>query len=212
MRKKGMNMKIVPGDMARKDFYNMLMAAIHPRPIAWVSTVGADGVFNLAPFSFFQAVSAKPPVVCFSVASKRDGRIKDTLRNVESGKDFVLNTVNEDLAEVMNQTSAEYPPEVDEFKETGLTPIKSDLVKSPRVAESSINMECQVNQIIQYGQSPEFGNLIIGDVVCMHVKDEYCVDGQVDGWKLNNIGRLWGKYYCRITDTFEMTMPGPFPK
>ena len=203
-------MKINPEELTRQDFYNTLLAAINPRPIAWVSTVGEDGIFNLAPFSFFQAVSAKPPIVCFSVASKRDGRKKDTLRNVESGRDFVLNTVNEDLAEVMNQTSAEYPPEVDEFKETGLTALKSDLVKSPRVAESPVNLECQVEQIIQFGQSPEFGNLIIGTVVRMHVKDDYCVDGKIDGWKLMNIGRLWGKYYCRITDTFEMTMPPPY--
>jgi flavin reductase (DIM6/NTAB) family NADH-FMN oxidoreductase RutF len=205
-------MKVDPKDMDRKDFYNTLLAALNPRPIAWVSTVGEDGVYNLAPFSFFSAVSAKPAVVCFAVASKRDGKKKDTLRNVESGMDFVLSTVNEDLAEAMNQTSAEYPPEVDEFKETGLTPIKSDLVKSPRVAESPINMECKVNQIIQFGQSPEFGSLIIGDVLRMHVKDEYYVDGKIDSWKLKNIGRLWGKYYCRITDIFEMTMPGPWPK
>jgi len=205
-------MKIDPHEMARKDFYNTLLAALNPRPIAWVSTVAENGVFNLAPFSFFQAVSAKPPIVCFSVASKRDGKKKDTLRNAESGKDFVINTVNEELAELMNQTSAEYPPEVDEFKETGLTPIKSELVKSPRVGESPVNMECQVSQIIQFGESPEFGSLIIGEVVCMHVRDEYCTDGDVDGWKLMNIGRLWGKYYCRLTDTFEMTMPGPFPK
>ena len=205
-------MKIDPREMARKDFYNVLLAALNPRPIAWVSTVGEDGVFNLAPFSFFQGISAKPPIVCFSVASKRDGEKKDTLRNAESGEDFVINTVNEELAELMNQTSAEYPPEVDEFKETGLTPIKSELVKSPRVAESPVNMECQVNQIIQFGESPEFGSLIIGEVVCMHVKDEFCVNGEVDGWKLMNIGRLWGKYYCRLTDTFEMTMPGPWPK
>lgn len=203
-------MKLDPRQMERKDFYNMLMAALNPRPIAWVSTVGEDGVFNLAPFSFFQAVSAKPPVICFSVASKRDGRKKDTLRNVEWAKDFVLNTVNEDLAKLMNLTSTEFPPEVDEFREAGLTPLKSELVKSPRVAESPINMECQVDQIIQFGQSPEFSSLIIGNVVRMHVKDEFCVDGQVDGWKLMNIGRLWGKYYCRITDTFEMTMPGPY--
>jgi flavin reductase (DIM6/NTAB) family NADH-FMN oxidoreductase RutF len=203
-------MKLDPRDLERKDFYNMLMAALNPRPIAWVSTVGKDGVFNLAPFSFFQAVSAKPPVVCFSVASKRDGRKKDTLCNIEWGKDFVLNSVNEDLAKAMNLTSTEFPPEMDEFKEAGLTPLKSELVKSPRVAESPINMECQVNQILQFGQSPEFSSLIIGNVVRLHVKDQYCVDGEVDGWKLMNIGRLWGKYYCRITDTFEMTMPGPY--
>lgn len=203
-------MNLDPREMQRKDFYNMLMAVLNPRPIAWVSTVGENGVFNLAPFSFFQAVSAKPPVVCFSVASKRDGRKKDTLCNVEWAKDFVLNTVNEDLAAAMNLTSTEFPPEVDEFREAGLTPLKSELVKAPRVAESAINLECQVDQIIQFGQSPEYGNLIIGNVVRMHAKEEYCVDGQVDGWKLNNIGRLWGKYYCRITDTFEMTMPPPY--
>jgi len=203
-------MKIDPMSMKRQDFYHMLWAAINPRPIAWVSTVGEDGVFNLAPFSFFQGISAKPPVVCFSVASKMDGQKKDTLRNVESGKDFVINTVNEDLAEVMNQTSTEYPPDIDEFKEAGLTAVKSDVVKSPRVGESPVNMECQVRQILQFGQSPEFGCLIIGDVVRMHFKDEFFVDGQIDTSKINNIGRLWGKYYCRITDTFEMVMPGPY--
>lgn len=203
-------MKFDPREMERKDFYNMLLAALNPRPIAWVSTVGENGVFNLAPFSFFQPISAKPPVVCFSVASKRDGRKKDTLCNIEWAKDFVLNTVNEDLAKAMNLTSTEFPPEVDEFEEAGLTPLKSDLVKAPRVAEALVNMECQVDQILQFGQSPEFANLIIGNVVRMHVKDECWVDGGVDGWKLMNIGRLWGKYYCRITDTFEMKMPPPY--
>ena len=126
---KGVDMKIDPEGMARQDFYHMLLAALNPRPIAWVSTVGEDGVYNLAPFSFFSAVSAKPAVICLSVASKRDGQKKDTLRNIESGMDFVLNTVNGDLAEAMNQTSAEYPPEVDEFQEVGLTPLESDMVK-----------------------------------------------------------------------------------
>ena len=203
-------MKIDPVGMARQDFYHMLLAGLNPRPIAWVSTVGEDGVYNLAPFSFFSAVSAKPAVVCLSVASKRDGQKKDTLRNIESGMDFVINTVNEDLAEAMNKTSTEYPPEVDEFKEVGLTPVESDLVKSPRVAESPLNIECQVNQILQFGESPEFSHLIVGDVRRLHVKDKFFIDGKIDGSKLNNIGRLWGKYYCRLTDLFEMTMPGPY--
>ena len=200
-------MKIDPGGMARQDFYHMLLAVVNPRPIVWVSTVAEDGVYNLAPFSFFSAVSAKPAVVCLSLGSKRDGQKKDTLRNIESGRDFVLNTVNEGLAEAMNQTSGEYPPEVDEFKEVGMTPLASDMVKSPRVAESAINIECQVNQILQFGESPEFAHLIIGDVRRVHVKDEFFDDGKIDGSKLKNIGRLWGKYYCRLTDLFEMTMP-----
>ena len=200
-------MKIDPAGMARQDFYHMLLAALNPRPIAWVSTVSENGIYNLAPFSFFSAVSAKPAVVCLSVASKRDGQKKDTLRNIESGRDFVLNTVNEDLAAAMNQTSAEYPPEVDEFKEVGLTPLASDMVKSPRLAESPVNIECQVNQILQFGESPEFSHLIVGDVRRVHVKDDLFIDGTIDGSKLKNIGRLWGKYYCRLTDLFEMTMP-----
>lgn len=186
-----------------------MLLAINPRPIAWVSTVGEDGVNNLAPFSFFQVVSAKPPVVCFSPASKRDGQKKDTLRNIESCRDFVINTVNEDLAKAMNQTSAEYPPNVDEFKEVGLTPVTSDLVKSPRVGEAPVSLECKLIQILQFGQSPEFAHLIIGDVVRMHIRDEFCIDGQLDGWKLNSIGRLWQKYYCRITDTFEISAADP---
>ena len=99
---------------------------------------------------------------------------------------------------------------MDEIKETGLTPLTSDLVKAPRVAESPVNMECRLNQIVQFGKSPEFGCLIIGEVVRMHIKDEFCVNGELDGIKLKNIGRLWGKYYCRISDIFEMPMPGPY--
>ena len=202
-------MKIDPHGMTRQDFYHLMLLAINPRPIAWVSTVGEDGVNNLAPFSFFQVVSAKPPVVCFSPASKRDGQKKDTLRNIESCRDFVINTVNEDLAKAMNQTSAEYPPDVDEFKEVGLTPVTSDLVKSPRVGEAPVNLECKLIQILQFGQSPEFAHLIIGDVVRMHIRDEFCIDGQLDGWKLKSIGRLWQKYYCRITDAFEISLADP---
>jgi flavin reductase (DIM6/NTAB) family NADH-FMN oxidoreductase RutF len=203
-------MQFDPSDMTRQDFYHMLLAMLNPRPIAWVSTVGADGVYNLAPFSFFSAVSAKPPVVCLSIGSKRDGRKKDTLRNIESGMDFVLNTVNEDLAEAMNKTSAEYPPEIDEFKEVGLTPLAADLVKSPRVAESPVNIECQVSQILMFGTSPEFAHLVIAEMRRVHVKDDYLLEGKPDGAKLRNIGRLWSKYYCRLTDLFEMAMPGPY--
>lgn len=202
-------MKIDPKELPRQEFHHMLIGVLYPRPIAWVSTVGEDGVYNLAPYSFFSGLSAKPALVGLSVASNRDGQKKDTLRNIEFGGDFVLNTVNEELAECMNQTSAEYPPEVDEFKEVGLTATASDLVKSPRLAESPVNIECQVNQIVQFGQSSEFVHLVIGDVRRVHVKDEYVVDGKINSMKVNNIGRLWGKYYCRLTDIFEMTMPGP---
>ena len=200
-------MKIDPTRMERKDFHSMLLTAVTPRPIAWISTVGEDGVYNLAPYSFFQAISAKPPIIVFSAASKRDGEKKDTLQNIEWAKDFVVNTVNEALAEAMNQTSATYPADVDEFKETGLTAVKSELVKSPRLAESPVSMECKVRQIMQFGEPPEYNTMIIGEIVHIHIRDEYCVDGQIDGARLKHVGRLWGKHYCRISDTFEMLMP-----
>ena len=202
-------MKVNPVETSRKDFYHMLSAAFYPRPIAWVSSVSETGVFNLAPFSFFHVMSANPPLVCFSIASKRDGSVKDTLLNVEWSRDFVASTVNEPLAAAMNQTSAEYPRDVDEFKEVGMTPIKSDIVKAPRVAESPINIECRVKQITKFGESPEFVHHVIGEIVRMHIKDDFFIDGSVSGAKLKNVGRLWGKYYCRTTDQFEMLMPDP---
>ena len=201
-------MKIDPRSLKKTESYFMLLGAINPRPIAWISTVGEDGTFNLAPYSFFQGISAKPPIICFSTTTKRDGGKKDTLLNIESGKDFVINTVPEDLAEKMNQTSAEYALGVDEFKEVGLRPIKSEIVKSPRVEESPVNLECQLRQVLQFGEDPDMGFLIIGDVVQIHVKDEYYVDGQIDGANIKNIGRLWGNAYCRLTDVFEMNRPG----
>jgi flavin reductase (DIM6/NTAB) family NADH-FMN oxidoreductase RutF len=200
-------MKLDPAAMERKDFHTVLLTAITPRPIAWISTVGEDGVFNLAPYSFFQGISAKPPIVVFSAASTRDGQKKDTLRNAEWARDFVVNTVSEKHAEAMNQTAALYPLDVDEFKEVGLTAVKGELVKSPRLAEAGVSMECKVKQTIQFGEPPEFNTMIIGEIVLMHIRDEYCVDGQLDGVKLNNLGRLWGKYYCRISDVFGMTRP-----
>ena len=121
-------MKIKPADLNRRDTHELIMSAIVPRPIAFVSTIGEDGVFNLAPFSAFTSLALKPTLVCFCIGWRRDGQKKDTLRNIEFSKDFVVNVVDETLAEAMNQASAEYPSNVDEFKEAGLTPVKSDFV------------------------------------------------------------------------------------
>lgn len=124
-------MKIDPANLNRQDAHALLVGAILPRPIAFVSTVGKDGIHNIAPFSFFTGMSTKPAVVGFAVGCRRDGTKKDTLVNIEYTKDYVINLVNEELAEAMNQAAGEYPSHVDEFKVAGLTPVKSDLVKSP---------------------------------------------------------------------------------
>jgi flavin reductase (DIM6/NTAB) family NADH-FMN oxidoreductase RutF len=200
-------MKINPTQLDRRDSHELLMGAIVPRPIAFVSTVGKDGVFNVAPFSCFAPVGLKPARVCLSIDRRRDGQKKDTLRNIESSRDFVVNIVDEPLAEAMNQASAEYPSDVDEFEEVGLTPVKSDIVKAPMVAESPVNMECEVIQILEFGKTSSDGHVVIGEVVLVHIEDALWCGTQVEIANLKAIGRLGGELYCRTTDTFEMKRP-----
>jgi flavin reductase (DIM6/NTAB) family NADH-FMN oxidoreductase RutF len=207
----GVIMKIDPENLNRQEAHELLVGAILPRPIAWVSTVGRDGVYNIAPFSFFSGMSSIPAIVGFGVGSKRDGGKKDTLVNIEFSKDFVINVVTNDLAEAMNQTSGEYPSHIDEFQVANLTPIKSDLVKPPRVAESPVNMECRLVQILEFGKSPQVSRFIVGEVLRVHIKDEFWIDGVIKGSKLKGIGRMGEDLYCRTMDIFEMKRPrGPF--
>jgi len=204
-------MKFNPANLNRQDAHALMVGAVMPRPIAFVSTIGENGVYNIAPFSFFTAMSSKPAIVGFGVAHKRDGAKKDTLVNIEFAKDFVINLVTEELAEAMNQTSGEYPSHVDEFKVVGLFPLKSDLVKSPRLAESPVNIECRLRQILEFGQPPDATSFIIGDVLLVHVKEESLVDGVIKESKVKAIGRMGQDFYCRTRDIFEMKRPvGPF--
>jgi flavin reductase (DIM6/NTAB) family NADH-FMN oxidoreductase RutF len=200
-------MKTNPENLDYRDTYKLMVSAIVPRPITLVSTIGEDGVFNLAPFSAFMSACLKPTIVCFSLVPRRDGQKKDTLRNIEFSKDFVINVVNEPLAEAMNQTSFSYPSYVDEFKEVGLTPIKSEIVKAPRLDESPINMECKLLQILEFGKSPNNSHLIFGEVVLIHIKDELYLNGEIQMSKLKAIGRLGGDSYCRTADMFDMRRP-----
>lgn len=203
-------MKIISAGLNKRDSHELLMSAILPRPIAFVSTVGEDGIFNVAPFSCFAPIGMKPALVCLQISWKRNGQKKDTLRNIEFTRDFVVNVVDESMAEVMNQASADYPSDVNEFKEVGLTAVKSDLIRAPRVAESPINMECKLLQILEFGEistGSTGSNVVIGEVVLVHVKDELWADDQIDISKWKPIGRLGGQLYCRMTDRFEMKRP-----
>ena len=198
-------MKIKPADLDRRGKHELMMSAIVPRPIAWVSTVGEDGIYNLAPFSAFSSLGQQPSLVCLSISLKRNGEEKDTLRNIRFSKDFVINVVTEDLAEAMNQSSFEYPSNVDEFKEVGVTPVKADLVKSPMVAESPVNMECKLAQILKLGEG---GYAVIGEVLLVHVKDELWSGEYIEPSLLKAVGRIGGlNSYCRTTDIFEMERP-----
>jgi len=202
-------MKIDVANLDQRSSHRLMVGAVVPRPIAWVSTVGEDGVFNLAPFSAYAMVSMKPALVGFCVATTRDGRKKDTLKNIESTKEFVINVVDETLAEAMNVTAATYPSDVDEFKEARLTPVKADLVKAPMVAESPINLECRLTQVLEFGEAPRTNSFIIGEVLRVHVKDELYANEEIQMSQLKAIGRLGGggDLYCRTSDSFEMKRP-----
>ncbi|HOE17405.1 MAG TPA: flavin reductase family protein [Syntrophorhabdaceae bacterium] len=184
--------------------HELITAMIMPRPIAWISTVGQDGIFNVAPFSMFANVCLRPPIICLGIGWGRDGRKKDTLGNIEWSEDFVVNIVDETLAEPMNVTGGEYPHEVDEFQVAGLTPMKSKIVKAPFVGESPMNMECILKQIVPFGESPDGGSLIIGEAVLFRLKEDLYINGQIQLSKLKHIGRLGGHLYCRTGDRFEM--------
>jgi flavin reductase (DIM6/NTAB) family NADH-FMN oxidoreductase RutF len=188
--------------------YRALVGIVSPRPIAWVTTVDNEGRVNLAPFSFFNAFGANPPVVVFSPVLRRDGSKKDTLQNLNAVNEFVLNAAVEDLAEKMNATATELPPGQSEAEHAGLTLVPATMVRPPRVAESPVHMECRVHQIMSIGDGPIAANLVIGEVLLIHIADHVLDErGAVDPRKLRTIARLGGDYYCRSADLFEIKRP-----
>ena len=191
--------------------YKLMIGCVVPRPIAWVSTVDAGGAANLAPFSYFMAITHDPPTIAFSASPRAEyasvpGR-KDTLRNVEATREFVVNLVDDALAEAMNVTSGDYPPEVDEFARAGLAAAPSVKVKAPRVAAAPINMECHLQQVIPIGNRPS--HLVIGRIVHLHLRDDVydAASGRIDMHRLRPVGRLAGNLYSHIHDIFEMKRP-----
>ncbi len=201
-------MTIDPASSTPVDIYKLLVGAIVPRPIAFVSTRSPDGILNLAPFSFFTAISANPPVICFSPMIRgNDGSSKDTLNNVRQTGEFVVNVVSEEFVQKMNITSTEFPPDVDEFDASGLTPIPSDLVTPPRVQESHVQMECRLVQIVDVSPKPLGGSLVIGEVLRFHVDEAVWDHGKIDPGKLNAVGRMAGATYARTRDRFDMERP-----
>jgi flavin reductase (DIM6/NTAB) family NADH-FMN oxidoreductase RutF len=203
-------MIIDPQSTNSVNIYKLLIGAVLPRPIAFVSTTSADGINNLAPFSFFTVASANPPVICFTPMINMEGRRRDTLINAETMKEFVVNIVSEKFAEQMNETSNDVPPEVDEFKLAGLTPIASDIVRPPRVKESPINMECKLLQIVEIGREVLSGSVVFGQVLRFHIDDALFDNFRIDHDQLRAIGRMAGNTYARTTDRFDLERPGPY--
>jgi flavin reductase (DIM6/NTAB) family NADH-FMN oxidoreductase RutF len=185
--------------------YRILVGAVVPRPIAFVSTISPEGVRNLAPFSFFNVVCGDPPVICFSPIWRNPP--KDTIVNIRATGEFVVNIVSEDFADRMNICSGEYPSNVDEFSMSGLTPVDSVVVRPPRVKESHVNMECRLMQIVDVSARPMGGSLVIGEVVRFHVDDAVIEDFRIDADKLGAVGRMSGSDYARTRDRFSLVRP-----
>jgi flavin reductase (DIM6/NTAB) family NADH-FMN oxidoreductase RutF len=193
--------------------YKLLIGSVVPRPIAWVSSVDADGVRNLAPFSYFMAITHDPPTIAFSSGPRGadvGGGIrgkKDTLHNVEVTREFVVNVVDDALAEAMNVTSGDYAADVDEFAKAGLATAPGVKVRVPRVAAAPVSMECRLAQIIPVGNLPH--HLIVGEIVHVHVRDDVFdpATGRLDMHRLKPVGRLAGHLYTHVHDIFEMKRP-----
>ena len=192
--------------------YKLMSGIIVPRPVALVSTISPEGHVNLAPFSFFTGVGSVPPTVLFcpvlrSTAQGEAGHRKDTLRNVEETREFVINVVSEAIAAAANITAAEVGPEVDEFHLAGLTPQTSQIVRPPRVAESPAQMECRLLQVIYTSHTPAAGVIVLGEVVRFHVREDLVEDFRVDPAGLDAVGRMAGNTWVRTHDLIELTRP-----
>ena len=193
-----------PKDLSLGKLHGYLLSAVATRPIAFASTIDTDGNPNLSPFSFFNVFSANPPILIFSPARRvRDNTTKHTLQNVEAIKEVVINVVNYDIVHQMSLSSTEYPEGVNEFEKAGLTMLPSDEVKPFRVAESPVQFECKVNEIINLGKNAGAGNLVICEVVKMHISEDVMnADDSINQVALDLVARAGGSFYSRAKQGF----------
>jgi flavin reductase (DIM6/NTAB) family NADH-FMN oxidoreductase RutF len=198
---------IDPAIETPQNIYKLLVGSVVPRPIAFVSSVSPAGMRNLAPFSFFTVASSNPPVIVFQNSVRAGGGTKDTIGNIRETGEFVVNVVSEDFAREMNTTSADVPPDVDEWELSGLTPVASLVVKPQRVKESRIHLECRLLQIVAVSEKPLGGSLILGEVLRFHIADEVFENFRIDPEILRPIGRMGGPTYSRCVDRFDMPRP-----
>ncbi|MCF8429324.1 MAG: flavin reductase family protein [Bacteroidia bacterium] len=202
---------ITPKELPLAEFHNALLTAIAPRPICFASTMDVDGNSNLSPFSFFNIFGSNPTTLIFSPARRvRDNTIKHTLENVIATKEVVINVVNYNMVQQMSLASCEYPKGVDEFVKAGFTPLASQKVKPFRVKESPVQFECKVREIIETGNEGGAGNLVIAEIILMHIDDSVLtIDGKIDQHKMDLVGRLGSDWYVRANGNalFEVTKP-----
>lgn len=202
---------INPSEIEVPKLHHYLLGAVGPRPIAFASTVDEQGVRNLSPFSFFNVFSANPPIMVFSPArSGRTGATKNTFDNVKTTKEVVINVVNYSIVQQMSLSSSPYDSSIDEFEKAGLTPIASETIKPFRVKESPVQFECKVNEVIELGQNGGAGNLVICEVLRMHIDESILNDdNMIDQHKIDLVSRMGGNWYCRAdkNSMFEIQKP-----
>ncbi len=198
---------IYPDKIPVKDLHQFMLGSIIPRPIALVSTCSKNGDRNIAPFSYFNAISSNPPILAFSVAKNSDGTRKDTLVNILETKECVINMVNEKIANQMALAGVHYPPEVDEFLKCGFTALESEEVAVPRVKEAPIQFECTLNRVIYFNEDSKEMAHVICDVKCFHINKNVIDDrNRVEPAKLNLLGRLGRAYYLKVNDENIFTL------
>ena len=201
---------IDPKAVSTAALHGYMLGAVTPRPIAFASTIDSAGNVNLSPFSFFNVFSANPPIMIFSPARRgRDNTTKHTYENVLQVKEVVINIVNYDIVQQMSLSSTEYGKGVNEFEKAGLTPLASQTIKPPRVAESPVQFECRVNEVISLGTEGGAGNLVICEVLKMHINEAVLdADGKIDPVKLDAVSRMGGNWYSRAKQgMFEVPKP-----
>ncbi len=204
-------MIITPGSIKTAQLHAYLLGSVAPRPICFASTIDAEGNANLSPFSFFNVFGSNPVTLIFSPARRvRDNTIKHTLENCIETKEVVISVVNYNMVQQMSLASCEYPKGVDEFAKAGFTPLAAQHVKPFLVKESPVNMECIVKQVIETGHEGGAGNLIICEMVAMHINDAVLNEaGQIDPHKIDLVARMGGDYYCRASGDAVFTVPKP---
>ena len=198
--------RFVTEEIEAVDAYKLVSGLVVPRPIGWIGSRSADGINNLAPYSFFNAVAASPPTVIFAPTGQPDAR-KDTLSNVRETGVFSVNIVNFELGPQMNATSGTYPNDVDEFEVAGLTVLEAESIDAPMVAEAPATFECRVSQIVEIGAAPMGSQVVFGEIIAFNVDDELLDGTRVDQVALDAIGRHAGNFYSRANALYEMVRP-----
>lgn len=202
-------LSLSPSELSTSALYDLLVSTVQPRPIALVSSISATGQRNLAPFSFFMLGGNNPPSLMYSPTLNSAGVAKDSLRNVEETREFVVNLVDREIAEEMNRTSPAYPSDIDEWRYAHLTPIAGELVKPERVTESPVQFECKLFQIVRHGEGPHAANYVIGEILRIHLREGVYERGKIDPDALRLVARLGGAEYLdlKAREIFTMVRP-----